>query len=436
MAAAFSGQSRKGSDLKPKMSERRLWGLRLLVVGMSFTASLVLVEVIVRVYGLNNMTQAISSSAGDLTEVYEFSRARHHRLLPNARYRHLEVEFDYLWANNSLGMRDRERSMRKDNGTFRILFLGDSMVQGYGVSQEQTMAALLEASLNKPTREKPIEVLNGGIFGYSPLLEYLFLKEIMPLVEPDIVIVGFFLGNDVGDDYFYTQQARLDDRGAVSFEEANWPWNYKDELLKNDVKNAKIDSNAQAMYPAIVDPYVSITKKYAQTWILRSRFVRLFLRVSERKRTYDQYRDYRRRESQLFLDRREDIRVNLGSINYSVTDRRRRMEYWERSKSYLKDMHRLCQEQQVPMILSVIPVLEADTGQFNEFEEPNEILRELGKELSIPVVFLITEFRKWSAKQLFFELDGHWNALGNRVAAGAMDRELRSSNLLPSGVHN
>lgn len=417
------------------MSGRRLWGLRLLAIGMSFTVSLVLVEVIVRIYGLHNMTQPLSS-AGDLTEVYEFSRARHHRLVPNARHRHFEVEFDYLWVNNSLGMRDRERSMRKDSATFRILFLGDSMVQGYGVPQEQTMATLLETSLNEPKRERRIEVLNAGVFGYSPFLEYLYLQDIMPLVEPDLVMVGFFLGNDVGDDYFYTQQARRDDRGAVSFEEANWPWNYKDELLKNDVKNAKIDSNAHVLYPAMVNPYASITKKYAQTWILRSQLIRLFLRAYERRRTYEQYRDYRRQEAQLVRERKEDIRVNLGSVNYPVSNQRRRLEYWRISKSYLKDMHRLCQEQQVPMILSVIPVLEADTGQFNEFEEPNEILKELGKELSIPVVFLITEFRKWSAKQLFFELDGHWNALGNRVAAGAMDRELRSMNLLPSVVHN
>jgi len=400
------------------MSGRRLWGLRLFAVGISFTVSLVLVEVIVRIYGLNNMTQPISS-AGDLTEVYEFSRARHHRLVPNARYRHFEVEFDYLWVNNSLGMRDRERSMRKDTGTFRILFLGDSMVQGYGVPQEQTMVALLETSFNKPTREKPIEVLNGGIFGYSPFLEYLYLKEIMPLVEPDIVIVGFFLGNDVGDDYFYNQQARLDDHGEVSFEKANWPWNYKDELLKTQAKNVKIDS-----------------KKYAPNLILKSQLIRLVLRAYERGKMYERYRGYRRQEAQLVGERKDDIRVNLGSINNPGTDKRQRLEYWEISKSYLKNMHQLCQRQQVPMILAIIPVLEADNGEFNEFEEPNEILKEFGKELSIPVVFLLTEFRKWSAKQVLFELDGHWNALGNRVAAAAMNRALHSLNLLPDVLHN
>ncbi|HMD80722.1 MAG TPA: hypothetical protein VKE92_05395 [Anaerolineales bacterium] len=400
------------------MSRYRLWILRVVTIGIGLTISLVFSEIIVRIVGVNNITQPIAS-AGDVTGVYEFSRARHHKLVPNARFRHHEVEFDYLWINNSLGMRDRERSLRKGAGNFRILFLGDSMVQGYGVPQEQTMVALLEASLNKPKRERRIEVLNGGIFGYSPFLEYLYLHEIMPLVEPDVVIVGLFLGNDVGDDYFYTQQARLDNNGAVSFEKTNWPWDYKDELLKNGAKSVEIG-----------------VQKYPQTWVLKSHLIRLFLRLYERGKTYDQYRDYRRREAELTLQRKDDIRVNLGLVNYPVTTKRQRVKYWEISESYLKDMHRLCQRQQVPLIVTVIPFLEPDTVQFSVFEEPNEILKEFGKQLSIPVVFLITEFRKWPAKQLFFELDGHWNALGNSVAAETMDRELRSLNLLPSVLYN
>jgi hypothetical protein len=255
----------------------------------------------------------------------------------------------------------------------------------------------------------------------------------MPSVEPDIVVVGFFLGNDVGDDYFYAQQARLNGSGSVFFEEAKWPWDYKDEVLKNESKNVKIDSTALVRYPAIMNQYASTAKKYAKTWILKSQLVRLLLRLYERRRTYDQYNSLRRREAQLVLERREDIRINLGLINYPVTSERQRLQYWEVSKAYLKNMHRLCQRQQVPIILAVIPDVKADA---NEFEEPYEILKELGKELSIPVIFLRPELRKWSAKQLVFELDGHWNALGNRVAAEVIDRELRSLNLLPPVLHN
>jgi hypothetical protein len=417
MAEIFQDQSRSRSAPLPGASCRRLWLLRLITLAIASTISVILVEMIVRVSRLHSMIEPVAS-AGDMTEVYEFSRARHHRLVPNARYRHVEVEFDYIWSNNSLGMRDQERTIPKDSGTFRILFMGDSLVQGYGVSQEQTMVALLEASLNEPKREKRVEVLNAGIFGYGPFLEYLYLQEIMPWVEPDIVVVGFFLGNDVGDDYFYTQQASLNNYGKPSFANLNWPWTYKDEFLKNGTENAKSDS-----------------KKYAQAWMLKSHLIRLFLKVQERKKTYEQYRDYRRREAQFIRERKDDIRVNLGAINYAATDQRRRLEYWEISKSYLKHMHGLCRGRGVPMVLAIIPVLETDIGQFNEFDEPNQIMKELGKELSIPVVFLINEFRKWSAEELLFELDGHWNALGNRVAARVMDWELRRLDLLPDLLH-
>lgn len=418
MAEAFQNQVRNGSDFAAVMSGRRLWMLRLLTIAISFVVSLALIEVGVRVYQRHSIVQPVAS-VGDMSGVYEFSPARHHRLVPNGRYRHHEVEFDYLWINNSLGMRDRERSARKPAGTFRILFLGDSMVQGYGVPQKETMVALLEESLKEPKREKRIEVLNGGVFGYSPFLEYLYLQEIMSVVEPDMVVVGFFLGNDVGDDYFYTRQARLNDDGEVSFADASWPWGYRDELLKSEANNVKVE-----------------TKNYPQTWVLKSQLIRLLLRLYERRRAYEQYRDSRQREARLMLERKEDIRVNLAAVNYPATDKLRRMGYWEISKSYLQDMHRLCQRQHVPMILAVIPFVEPGTGEFNEFEEPHEILKEFAKKLSIPVVFLITEFHKWPAKELLFALDGHWNAFGNRVAAGLMDQELRRLNFLPPVVQN
>jgi hypothetical protein len=164
--------------------------------------------------------------------------------------------------------------------------------------------------------------------------------------------------------------------------------------------------------------------------------IRLFVEVYERWQTYEQYRNYRLQEAQLVRERKGDIRVNLGSINYPAGDESRRLKYWEISKSYLKKIYQLCQTLHVPMILAVIPALEIDTGAFNEFQEPNEVLRELGKELVIPVVFLLADLRKWPSKQLHFELDGHWNALGNQVAARAMDRELRSLNLLPGVIRH
>jgi acyl-CoA thioesterase-1 len=58
-------------------------------------------------------------------------------------------------------------SMATDPTPFRILILGDSLTEGYGVSPDQAYPALLQEKLNasRPSNLLPYEVINGGITG-------------------------------------------------------------------------------------------------------------------------------------------------------------------------------------------------------------------------------------------------------------------------------
>ena len=96
---------------------------------------------------------------------------------------------------NSLGYRDRERRLEKTPGVFRIAVFGDSTTQAVQVNLEQTFCYLLEEKLRTP--EAPVEVLNFGVNGYSPIQELLLLKEEGPRYRPDLVILALFLDNDV-----------------------------------------------------------------------------------------------------------------------------------------------------------------------------------------------------------------------------------------------
>jgi len=407
------------------MSKKRITLLGLVTVVFSFGVSLLFAEMILRV---NDWYRASKLGTLQLDQdvAYEFSATRHHRLIPGARYRHKEFEYDYLWANNSLGMRDRKRSIHKDADRFRILFLGDSMVQGYGVPFEQSMVYRLETSLNQPLREKKIEVFNGGVFGYSPLLEYLYLKELLPLVAPDLVLVGFFLGNDVGDDYFYTQQALVsEENDLVYFADMKWPWDYHNEILETEASVAVGDK------PEIksIKSHRLALSGYLKSLLLKSHIARAIKDVRDRTKKKRDYRDYNERLAKLIEDRKGDININLGLINYPVGTKKQRREYWQLSISYLKKMHQLCKADGIPMALVVIPVLEAEV---NQFEEPYKVMEEIGRELSVPVIQLLPEMRRWSPEEFVYELDGHWNAEGNRLAATIVDEELRDLHLLPA----
>jgi len=104
----------------------------------------------------------------------------------------------FRFRTNNLGLRrDRDTMATKSPDILRILVLGDSHTDGY-VNNDESFCALLESSL---TRRLPpgrrVEVLNAGIAGYSPAQEFLWYKMRGALLEPDLVVVVFYVGNDV-----------------------------------------------------------------------------------------------------------------------------------------------------------------------------------------------------------------------------------------------
>jgi hypothetical protein len=415
---------------KPR-SPQRLLLLQVTTVLISLGISLLLGEFILRAFAWYNYNYGVAKIQKQ-QEPYEFYPSRHHRLKPNFRYRHKDIEYDYLWENNTLGMRDRERSITKDSNTFRILFLGDSMVQGYGVPLEQSMVYLLEKNLNQNSKSRQkIEILNGGTFGYSPFLESLYLQELIPSIKPDLVMVGFFVGNDVGDDYFYTQQGKFDSGNKVTFTTLNWPWDYRNQVLKKELENPT--PQAQELMDHSPPKLSSKVLSSLKSLLLKSQLVRSIVNVQKSTQKREQQRIALKQQKDISKKYQDDIRVNLSMIAYPTSRRQQRLKYWDISLSYLKKMHELCKQKQIPMILVVIPELEPETVNFTE---PYEILDGFGKTEKIPIIQLLPEMKQIPPERLTYELDGHWNLTGNELATKIIQRELLKTNLLPPSIKN
>jgi hypothetical protein len=80
-----------------------------------------------------------------------------------------------------------------DRQTAEIALIGDSYVEGWYVSDEQTVARRLEARVERP-------VVNLGVAGYGTLQELLVLKRDALRFRPNVVVWFFFEGNDLYDD--------------------------------------------------------------------------------------------------------------------------------------------------------------------------------------------------------------------------------------------
>jgi len=157
----------------------------------------------------------------------------HHALKPNCTgLVQAGDDFKYTMHTNSFGLRSPETTLAKPEGVYRILVLGDSFTEGWGVADNETFSRVLEKRLNEMVRTEEsiplrvrdpqiaitspddttgieslpavshIEVINAGIGSYSPILEarYLFSKGLE--FDPDMMFV-MVDSNDLKDEYFY-----------------------------------------------------------------------------------------------------------------------------------------------------------------------------------------------------------------------------------------
>lgn len=113
---------------------------------------------------------------------------------------------------NSMGYRGKEIVSAKGDQT-RIWIVGDSFTFGVGLENEDTYSAVLEDQL-RASRSDPIEVINAGVPGRWVDEYYLDLKHRGLALEPDIVLVGIYIRNDLdGPDARGHSWPEVDDEG-------------------------------------------------------------------------------------------------------------------------------------------------------------------------------------------------------------------------------
>jgi hypothetical protein len=121
------------------------------------------------------------------------------RLEPFARGRWVSPEFSVAVEINSLGFRDREPTIPKPAGTFRIVAIGDSYVEALQVPLESAVHRRLEEELRAEGFQ--VDVVALGIGGAGTGQELLWLRRFGRLLEPDLVLLFFNPGNDVADNH-------------------------------------------------------------------------------------------------------------------------------------------------------------------------------------------------------------------------------------------
>jgi len=166
----------------------------LLVLASTFLSLLVL-EAAVRVL---RRGEAGGKEAAEIGRYHDYDPILGWSKKAGSRTVYRRREYTVEVAINSRGLRDPERGYEAPPGTARILALGDSFIEGYTVPLVQTVTQVLESSLNGAGC--PVQVINGGTAGYSSDQELLFYETEGHRYAPKVIVIFFFYNDVVYND--------------------------------------------------------------------------------------------------------------------------------------------------------------------------------------------------------------------------------------------
>ncbi len=132
---------------------------------------------------------------------------------------------DFEIRTNSLGFNeDFETKIVKSPGSTRIIVVGDSQTVGVCPNHDSWPHRLQQA-LNQARPDAVNEVINAASGRYSPFQYYAKAAHKLIALEPDVLIVGIYVGND------YVDLLRQDDRPYLTIDSNGLPIKHRPRFI-------------------------------------------------------------------------------------------------------------------------------------------------------------------------------------------------------------
>ncbi len=122
--------------------------------------------------------------------------ATRYRMQPNASVPFHVGEINVTYTTNAQGLREPGPVGPPAPHTTRVLAIGDSFTYGDGVTMQQAWPALLAGTA---APDGPVDPVNAGVPGYGTDQALAWLQTYGWPLQPRVVILGFYVGNDVRD---------------------------------------------------------------------------------------------------------------------------------------------------------------------------------------------------------------------------------------------
>lgn len=331
-------------------------------------------------------TDAVKKSTGDFryNDFVPFS------LLPNIKRG--------KFFTNSLGYRSDEFTVQKPDNTYRIIVLGDSFVSSMEDDNKNAWPQVMQDILNRNSNSK-IEIINAGFHdGYSPDSYYAYLKGEGLGLKPDMIVMGLYLQNDVGD-LKTNQWNKLDSKGLPVKVTSDW---------------RRIDNQGRQQdgFPPLRYRYSYL--KESHLWIL----------IADWIDRYTPWLFHPKDEAQRYSDLINWFYLTYSNCIFKPECFPKFSTEFNKMLKILKGTSELLHENNIPFLI----VFEPSRFQVGTMGEilPEEDVFLLQKtivdyfrknNLQAEFLDLTSDFRALNPWDYYLTYDTHWNTLGNHRAA-------------------
>ncbi|NEP83006.1 MAG: hypothetical protein F6K39_35645 [Okeania sp. SIO3B3] len=324
----------------------------------------------------------------------------------------------YINGNNQFGFNDRDYPLQKDQHKFRFLVVSDSF--NWAGGKEGNYTALLEKKFENYYGKKQVDVINVGYPGTHTGEQLAMLKKYGLQYNPDLVVLGFFVGNDFRD--ADPERKRIIVNGIyIDIDKEDeliifgYPIIGRSRLLMflqqkykvyQELQRAKQDS-AQLFSSSLVASLnlasAPIIEREKSPGILSEK---AFLRVEKSRLKFCKIRD--------LLEGKRD-----NNINYIFQS--------------ISEMQALLESRNIKFVVAIYPdeyqvndeLLNDIFAEYDDLKRESynltcqqEILRKYLEANGIPYIDMLDRFRREQKNRpLYLLREPHWNSSGNLLAA-------------------
>jgi lysophospholipase L1-like esterase len=322
-----------------------------------------------------------------------------------------------------------------------LLVLGDSMTFGYGVRDDETYPAVLQALLNEGKAPGTFEVINVSRAGVGPWEYLLYLETFGRWYRPDVVLIGLYLGNDLIE-------------VVDPYEAAGGLWRVLRSRLRKTFPHtyallAHINSRRRARGEFLESGQLTAAEFTAYLDAAAGREGVPQEAVHSRLRQVDPetYRLVLRGEVNPSLLMKALLHVTLMR-DVMLLETPEMARAWMAARGALRQMfqesRRLGARPVVVLIPDGMQVSGAVADLYRrlgflvdpaavESRRPQALVTDFARANGVPVVDLTNAFLRPAAQAAYLPLDTHWNPLGHRIAAQAIREALVRHGVIGAG---